>query len=157
MNLFNNPKLSALCRHRFGAVKKRHGRCGFLPGVCARPKRRRVERSAALLLGCDPGNLPMRRRGKRTDGVAGRRFPKRAPRTTAGDSLQRIGDGGRCGQDLDRTNRSDPGIGEIDFAICKRGSLSMARNAKTKIWRPISETREKSLSRRVPNPSLLNS
>jgi hypothetical protein len=79
MNLFNNPKLSALCRHRFGAVKKRHGRCGFLPGVCARPKRRRVERSAALLLGCDPGNLPMRRRGKWADGAAGRPLSKESP------------------------------------------------------------------------------
>jgi hypothetical protein len=119
MNLFNNPKLSAPCRFRFGAVEERPGRCGILPGACARSTRSRVERSAAHLLGCDPGNLALRRRGMGTGGTLPPvSVPRRAPRSTVGDSRQRIGDGGRIGLDLDRANRSDAGSGATNGCHC---------------------------------------
>jgi hypothetical protein len=70
----------------FGAVEKRPGPIGILPGLRARPKRNRVERSAALLLGCDPGNLALRRCGTRGGGVSRpASVPRRAPHATEGD------------------------------------------------------------------------
>ena len=76
----------------FGAVEKSPGLIGILPGACARPKRSRVERSAALLQGCDPGNLALRRRGA-GDGGASRPAtgPQRGPRATAGDLRSKSG------------------------------------------------------------------
>jgi hypothetical protein len=70
----------------FGAVEERPGPIGILPGACAQPKRSRVERSAAPLLGCDPGNLALRRCGTGGGGVSRPpSVPLRATRATEGD------------------------------------------------------------------------
>ena len=92
MNLLNNPKLSAHAGIVFGAVEKSPGLIGILPGACARPKRSRVERSAALLQGCDPGNLALRRCGAGGGGVSRPATgPQRATRATAGDLRSKSG------------------------------------------------------------------